>query len=180
MQFTEIDLDSWPYILHPRPVAIVVSGNWEEYSAMPASWTTPVSRKPPIVAIAIARSRHTYSLISRYREFALCVLGLEHVKSIHMLGNVSGRDVKDKIAYAGLTKAKAKKVSCPIIAESLAIAECSLIKDIETGDHNLVLGKVLTAYIKSGVRLLNTESYSPTLHVGRNRYSKPLPQVAEV
>jgi flavin reductase (DIM6/NTAB) family NADH-FMN oxidoreductase RutF len=180
MQFTEIDLNTWHYILHPRPVVIVVSGGWEDYSAMPASWVTPVSRSPLVVAIAIARSRHTYSLILRYREFALCVLGAEHAKSIHILGSVSGRDVRDKIAYAGLSKARAKRVSCPIIAESLAVAECSLIRDAEVGDHNLVLGEVLVAYVRTGVRLLNTESYSLALHVGRNRYAKPSQQVVEV
>lgn len=180
MQFEEIDLSEWHYILHPRPVAIVVSGDWENYSAMPASWVTPVSRKPPIAAVAIARSRHTYKLISKYREFALCILGLEHAKSIHMLGSVSGRDVRDKIVYAGLSKARARKISCPVIAESLAIAECLLVKDVEAGDHNLVLGEVLTAYVKTGVRTLNTESYSPTLHVGRNRYTKPGTEVVEV
>ncbi|MCI4435755.1 MAG: flavin reductase family protein [Ignisphaera sp.] len=180
MSFREISADEWPYILHPRPVAVVVSGSWDDYSAMPASWVMPVSRKPPIVAVAIARTRYTYSLIARYKEFALCILGIDRAREIHAMGSVSGRDVRDKISYAGLTKARGKKVSCPIIAESLAVAECTLVNDIEAGDHNLVLGRVLTAYIREGIKLLDPNTYTIALHIGRNRYTKPGAEVIEV
>ena len=180
MSFEEIPLDNWYYLLHPRPVAVVVSGDWESYSAMPASWITPVSRKPPVVAAAIARSRYTYSLIKRFREFALCILGFEYAKNIDVLGSVSGRDVRDMIVFAGLSKDRGKKVSCPIIKESIAVIECSLRGDIEVGDHNIVLGDVLVAYVRKGVEILNPDSYRIALHIGRNRYTVPSKDFVEV
>ena len=91
---------------------------------MPASWVMPVSRKPPIVAVAIARTRYTYSLIAMYKEFALCILGIDRAREIHAMGSVSGRDVRDKISYAGLTKARGRKVSCLNIVYQCAFCYC--------------------------------------------------------
>ncbi|MEM4789302.1 MAG: flavin reductase family protein, partial [Ignisphaera sp.] len=138
--FLECDMSTWNYILHPRPVVIVISGDWVEYSAMAASWVMPVSRRPPIVAIAIARSRYTYELILKYREFSLCVLDSKHAAQVHKLGTVSGRNIKDKIGYVGLTKARSSKIRAPIIKESLAVAECVLKNAVEAGDHDIVIG----------------------------------------
>ena len=72
----------WPYILHPRPVAIVASRFKNKLSAMAASWVMPVSREPPIVAAAIAKTRFTYELIVKSKEFSLNILPKEHLSKI--------------------------------------------------------------------------------------------------
>jgi len=177
MSFVPMDLDTWVYILHPRPVAIVISGTWERYSAMPASWIMPVSRRPPIVAIAIARTRYTYELIKEFREFALCILPSSLYREVNFLGSVSGREVRDKIAVAKLTKIPAKRVSAPVIGESLAVAECELINDIEAGDHNIVLGKVLELYKRADVVIPDPHSYRVLLHVRGSLYGEPSEKV---
>lgn len=180
MTFEDIDLNSWYYLLHPRPVAVLISGSWSNYSAMPASWVTPVSRRPPIVAVAIAKSRYTYHLLLNYKEFALCILSIDHVKSVNAMGHVSGKDVNDKIKYAGLSKEKAKRVSCPIIAESDAVLECYLRNKIEAGDHDLILGNVTSAYVRAGIDISKPNSYKPIMHVGKGRYTTTSHEYIEV
>lgn len=180
LDFLECDVSTWNYILHPRPVAIVISGSWDEYSAMAASWVMPVSRRPPIVAIAIARSRYTYELILKYREFSLCILDSKHAVQVHKLGTVSGRNIKDKISYVGLTKAKSSKIRAPIVRESLAVAECILRDSVEAGDHDIVIGNVISTYIRRGLEIQNPKSYKPLLHVGGNRYTYPSDELIEV
>ncbi len=177
MTFMNLDLDTWVYILHPRPVAMVVSGTWDRYSAMPASWIMPVSRKPPMLAIAIARSRYTYELIKEFREFAVCVLSADHYRAVHFMGTVSGREVSDKIRAAGLTKISAKRIRAPVIGESLAVAECELVNDIEAGDHNIVVGKVLEVYKRRDIEVQDPSSYRVLLHIGRNLYTEPSEKV---
>mgnify|MGYP000663302836 CR=1 FL=1 len=172
-----IDLDTWVYILHPRPVAVIVSGTWERYSAMPASWIMPVSRKPPMLAIAIVRSRYTYELIKEFREFVICVLSSANYKAVHFMGTVSGRKVNDKIGAAGLSKVRAKRIRAPIIGESLAVAECEFVNDVKAGDHNIVIGKVLEVYKKRDVEVQDPGKYRPLLHIGKNLYTEPSEKV---
>jgi len=167
-----ISTNEWVYILHPRPAVVIVSGSWEDYSAMAASWVTPVSRKPPMVGVAISRKRYTYEKIVSSKEFAVCILGYDKLKELHKLGSVSGRELKDKIVSCGLKKTRGKKVSCPVIEDSIAVAECKLFKIVESGDHDVVLGEVLEAYMKESLELC-TESYTIPLHVSRSTYCKP-------
>ena len=44
----------------------------------------------------------------------------------------------------------AKKIMAPAIRESTAVIECRNLKDVEAGDHNMVVGEVIEAY-RSGV-----------------------------
>ncbi len=178
--FVNLDPRSIPYVLHPRPVAIVVAGSWDEYTAMAASWVTPVSRDPPMVAVAIARSRYTYELLMRYRSFNLCILPAQLVGAVHKLGTVSGREIKDKLAYAGLTKARPRRGSAPVILESMAVLECELYTSIWAGDHDLVVGRVLEAYVKQGVRVGDPSSYAIPLHVRGNMYARVEPRTVRV
>ncbi|MGB9759432.1 MAG: flavin reductase family protein [Thermoproteota archaeon] len=166
-----INLNEWVYILHPRPAVAIVSGSWNDYSAMTASWTMPVSRKPPIVAVAVSKKRYTYEKIVESREFAVCVLGLEKLRELHKLGSISGRDVKDKIVSCGLSKIKGRKIKCPIIEESIAVTECKLSNIVESGDHDIILGEILEAYLLKDVEL-DTEKYNIPLHVFRSKYCK--------
>ncbi len=174
LTWVNVSLDKWYRILHPRPVAIIVAGKSpEDYSCMAASWITPTSKRPPILAVAIARSRYTYEKIVESREFNVCILGVEHVDKIDYLGTVSGREVKDKITASGLTKVKARRTKPPIIAESLAVAECKLREIVNAGDHDLVIGEVVEVYSKANVRIGNIEEYPVPLHVGGDVYARP-------
>jgi len=167
----EVDRENSVYMLHPRPAVVIVAGDWEDYSAMAASWIMPVSRRPPLLAVAVSPRRYTYTHISRTGGFAVCVLPLSHLKALHFLGTVSGREVRDKIAAAGLTKVRAKRIGCPVIGESIAVAECRVLKDMEAGDHRLIVGEVLEYYVKQGAEPPNPRSYSIPLHVQRNLYT---------
>ncbi|NPA05641.1 MAG: flavin reductase family protein [Crenarchaeota archaeon] len=179
-EWRSLEPRSWVYLLHPRPVAVIVAGTMERYSAMPASWIMPASRDPPVVAVAIARSRYTYHFLARLREFNVCILGVDHLRSIHMMGTVSGRDVEDKITWAGLTKTTAKRTKAPVIAESLAVIEAALDMVVEAGDHDIVLGKVLEAYVREGVEPGDPASYRVPLHIKRNMYTVPAKTVFRV
>ncbi len=170
----KISFKEWPYILHPRPVAIIASGYSGRVSAMPASWITPVSRNPPVVAVAISKKRFTYELIIKSHEFSVNILPKEFMEKIHYLGCVSGREEPNKIAKTKLTVVKGRRINSPIILESLAIAECFLWKNIEAGDHNIIVGRIVETYAKQEFNVFNEEIFEKILlHVGRNIYTHP-------
>ena len=177
MDFESIELSEWVYILHPRPVAIVIAGTWNDYSAMPASWIMPVSRKPPMVAIAISKKRFTYHYIVERREFAICILSYEYLKNVHFLGSVSGKDIRDKIVAAGLTKIKSRKIEVPVVGESMVIAECKLRNIIESGDHDIIVGEIIDVYKKKGIEIPNPKSYRIPLHVLKNMYTRAIESI---
>jgi len=175
LNWKNISFHEWPYILHPRPVVVVASEYGGKLSAMAASWVTPVSRNPPVVAVAIAKKRLTYELIVKSREFSVNLLPLNLLEKIHFLGSVSGRELPNKIEEAKLTITKGRKVKVPIILESLAIVECVLWKNVEAGDHNIVVGKIVEVYAKPEFNVFKEETIRKIpLHVGRNVYTHPL------
>ena len=63
-------------------------------------------------------------------------------------GNVSGREVRRKLAMAGLTPLPAHCVKPPLIAECPVNLECRLLEDPEpVGDHDLFKGEVLVEHV---------------------------------
>lgn len=172
--FSDYPQRNWIYTLHPRPAVIVVSGTWEDYSAMAASWITPISRDPPILGVAISPRRYTYEKIASTREFAVCVLPWDLVEKVNFLGWTTGREVRDKISAAGLTKVPARRIKAPVIGESLAVLEATLLSDIDVGgDHRLVVGRVEAVYAKAGLNPLDPSSYRIPLHIWRSSYTTP-------
>ncbi|HDI46526.1 MAG TPA: hypothetical protein ENF82_01830 [Candidatus Methanomethylia archaeon] len=56
----------------------------------------------------------------------------------------------DKIARAGVEAVPAKKIKAPVIREAAVVIECKVLKEVEAGDHIMVVGEVIEAY-RSGV-----------------------------
>jgi len=170
-------MKSFYRLLHPRPAVLVTCVDEEgRPNALAISWITPVARDPPTVAICVGKKRYSHGLISKTGEFVVNVPTAELVEAVHYCGTVSGRDVPDKIAKAGLTAKPAKAVRPPIIEECAAHLECRVRQVIDCGSHDVFIGEVVAAYarpdaFKEGFWLL--ETFKPLLHAGGNVYSKP-------
>jgi len=169
----DIESINLPYLLHPKLTLLVTCGPFEESNIIPIAWSIPISRTPPLVAIAVSPKRYSYSLIEKYREFAINIPTHEQVNAIKVCGSISGRD-KNKWEAAKLTKEKAKKINTAIIKECLGHIECVLEKKLELGDHSLFVGRVVAAYgeeeaYASGI--LNTLKFKPPLHLGKDVFT---------
>lgn len=138
--------------LIPQPLAIVTAGDPGkpgERGGMTAAWISRVSWHPPLVAIAMTRKRHTYSLIRKYSAFAVHVVSKKFVDTaIEVFGSLSGRSV-DKFELAGIEPARAETVIAPIAPGFPVVLECRLVAEYEVGDHVLVIGEVVKGYIQS-------------------------------
>jgi len=157
--FMRVPASTAYHLLHPQPVVIVVSLDPNgRPSGMTAAWTSPVSMKPPLISVSIAPRRYTYGLIKETGDFTVNVLDVNLVAEAHFFGTRSGRKI-DKFAESKLTTERSSRVKSPYIKEALAVLECNLYREIKLGDHILIVGEVLEAYVKQGAMKRGT--YDP-------------------
>ena len=161
-------------LLNGGPVVLVTTTWREQTDVMPAIWTTPLSRTPPLVGVTVHQSRHTHDMIRFAEEFALNFPGPELMNHSHYFGVVSGRDVS-KLELAKLPTFKATKVSAPLIDGCLAYVECSLQDALRIGDHTLFVGRVLVVQAESEAFdqtwLLDDREMRPLHYLGIDRYA---------
>jgi len=105
----------------------------------------PVSKKPPLIVIAIGRKTYSCELIEKSKEFVVNVPPMDMTPKIYYCGFHSGFQV-DKFKATGLTPSSACQVKAPIIDECVAFMKCMVWREIETGDKNLFIGEVIEAY----------------------------------
>lgn len=170
----QIPLSNAHRLLNSGCMVVVTATAKGRTNAMPAAWVTPVSLRPPLVAVSIAVTSFTHELIARSNEFVLNVPGTELAKQVTSMGAVSGRDV-DKFKQTGLHLAPPKVVSAPLIAECLGHLECAVANRTTVGDHSLFIGEVLAAWAEKDAfdqfwRLEHRE-IKPLHHLGANIFS---------
>ena len=156
------------------PVVLVTTRWRDQTDVMPAIWTTPLSRTPPLVGVAVHPSRHTHDMIRFSEEFALNFPGRDLMNHAHYFGAVSGRDV-GKLDLAKLPTFKATKVGAPLIEGCLAYVECGLQDAMRLGDHTLFVGRVLVVQAEAEAFdetwLLGEADYRPLHYLGLDRYA---------
>lgn len=165
-------------LLQPGTVTLVTTRSLDKVNVMPASWTAPVSYNPPRVGVAVAPIRLTYDLIRRSEVFALNFPGRPLAEQVDTAGQISGRDVDDKLTRLGLTPTEADEIEVPLIEECLAHIECGLIEAVELGDHVWFVGEVLAAQADEDAfdetwLLGGDEEKKPLLHLGGAVYAVP-------
>jgi len=152
MEYESISPSQTCYVLMPMPVTLVVTRRPDGgYNAMTASWIMPVSRNPPLIAVAIAPRRFTYECLKAHPEFTVCMLPPEMQDVAWYCGTVSGRTENkiERLVNEGKIKLlNLSKVQVPGIEGSLAIIGCRLWRDYEGGDHRIIVGEVVECLVK--------------------------------
>lgn len=131
-------------IMDPRPLVLVGAWDPEEKRVGFATiiWATPVSHAPAMTAFALRAKSHTMGLIQRTGRFSLSVLppGEESERLVEACGNVSGHAF-DK----GELVPHAIHEGAPLPDHAFSWEICDVDSITETGDHLLVVGRVLEA-----------------------------------
>jgi len=154
-------------LLSPRVVVLVtVLRRDRKPNTMVAAWHTPVSIRPPVLAVAISPLRYTHELILAASEFTVCIPPKSMLKQVEEAGSVSGREV-DKSALFNYMPSQ--KVRTPAIQGSLGTIECTLNRAVKVGDHSVILGNVVHF---SSERMGDVWEVSPLLHMGSNYYAE--------
>jgi flavin reductase (DIM6/NTAB) family NADH-FMN oxidoreductase RutF len=143
----KLDVSKWYKILAPRPVILVSTANPKGVSnAAPFSFVMPVSVEPPLIAFASDPEHDTVKNILKTKDFVVNLPSAEILKKLWICRTSFPYGVSE-IKEAGLIEEKSSRVKPPRIKECFAHFECRLHKQMETGDHLLIVGEVLEATI---------------------------------
>jgi len=167
------------YKLLVRPV-VVITTLFEngKVNAAPFSFTTPLSFSPPLFAFATSTEHDTYKNVKRTGEFVA-----------NLVGNAIGPYMKalerplpegeSELDLAGLETRKSRMISTPGMADAYAWIECKLHADVECGDHNLIIGKVLAVDVvdKFWDRVVVPEKASPLFHISGEYFGRGVSRV---
>lgn len=170
---TDVDLKLYSRLLHPYNATLVsCRGKDGKPNVLAIAWIIPVSVDPPLLAMSIRPERYSHKLISETKEFVVNIPTFQLAKKVLGCGRLSGRD-HNKFDEFSLETKSAKKVSPPIIKDCIAHIECKLTKSLEAGDHTLMIGKVVAAYVTKDYfeEVYDLSKVRHCLHVGKNYFT---------
>ena len=139
-------LDKVIYSTPPSPVVLVSTINKEGRKNLAAfGFFMTCGANPPMVAIGVRKTIHTYKYAKEIREF---VVGIPSPKIVENIWK-SGGDKKgdDEFKHCKLTPIPSKKVKPFRIKECQVNLECKFKGEIDTTDHTIILGEVIEADI---------------------------------
>jgi 3-hydroxy-9,10-secoandrosta-1,3,5(10)-triene-9,17-dione monooxygenase reductase component len=120
-----------------------------------------VSLNPPLVLFSLARTILSFSLWSRAEQFAVTVLAEDQVE----LSNQFARGAADK--WAGVPFLTGK-FGCPLIQGGVASFECAKHASHDGGDHEIIVGRVLSFAASETVPLIFYKGRYGKLHPESN------------
>ncbi len=142
---SEVPKDKANRIINSGQVILVSCAYKDKSNIITLAWNTPLSHKPPLLGISVAKTHLSAELIRKAEEFIVNVPSFDLLKSVVYCGTHSGREV-DKFKQASLTPERANRlIKTPLIKECIGHLECYLRDTKEAGDHFLFIGEVIYA-----------------------------------
>jgi len=176
--FEPVPRNLWERLLYPVVPAVVSAESGGRVCAMLAAWWTQLSFQPFLVGVAVAPERFTYRLIVESGVFGLSFLPFSFVDRTPFLGDVSCRFMPDKLERGGFRVTRGGELGAPLIEGAAAALEARLVKVVETGDHDLVVWAVASAYAVGGFTgIWDLGRYKPLMYLGRTRRPGPVRRV---
>ena len=104
-----------------------------------------VSGKPPMMAIAVAKSHYSVEAIEHSKCFTISFPSSEMADAALFFGSKSGRDT-DKLAEFDCATEPAKEIDSIILTEAVANFECELESQVAAGDHFVYIGRIVASH----------------------------------
>jgi len=161
-------------ILSPRCTVLITTCDKEgRPNAAPYSFVTPVSIDPPLVLFSAKQQRHTLANVRETGEFVLNIVPEELLDNLWICSKAFPGGVNE-ISESGLTERKSKMVGVPGIEECLGWLECKLEFERESGDHILVVGRVVNAEYKDAFcseGRFDVSKAKPVMHISGRKFA---------
>jgi flavin reductase (DIM6/NTAB) family NADH-FMN oxidoreductase RutF len=120
-------------------VYVVGAAHNEHRDAFTAAWVVQVSYDPLLVALSINPEHASYPLVTRGGAFTVNVLKQGQLELARRFGTRSGRE-HDKLAGVRWHPGRS---GAPVLDDALAYFDCEVTARHPSGDHALVLGRVI-------------------------------------
>ena len=132
---------------YPEQVVIAIAHDANgKYNPITLGWTMIVSGQPPMMAIAVGKTRYSLEAIRQANEFVIAFPSEHQHDEAMLFGTKSGRDT-DKLAEANTATSKASMIDCVLMDDAVANFECKLVSEVETGDHITFVGQIVCSHV---------------------------------
>jgi flavin reductase (DIM6/NTAB) family NADH-FMN oxidoreductase RutF len=155
--------------VYPVPVAIAIAKDSEgKYNPVTLGWVTETSVSPRMYSIAINRSNYSLEVIQSTKEFVLAFPSVNMAEETLFFGTCSGRD-KDKFSKVKLATEPARNVDSLLLTDAVSNFECKLISEHPSGDHVILVGEVVGAYMNADPAVERLYIIGPGFKMGSYR-----------
>lgn len=135
------------YITQPSPVVLVSTiSNQNIENVAPFAMFMNCSSNPFMIAIAISPKSDTYQNIVDTKEFVIGIPKEDMLDKLYKTGEKLDKDINE-FEICNLTPYNTKKLKCKRIQECVVNIDCILENEIETGNHHIIIGKVVSCDI---------------------------------
>jgi len=132
---------------YPEQVVIGIAKDPQgKYNPIALGWTMIVSHEPPMMAVAIGRTRYSLEAFRSSGEFVIAFPSEHQQAETLLYGTKSGRTT-DKLAAAGANTQPAEKIDCVLLADAVANFECRTVSELPTGDHVVFVGEIVRSHV---------------------------------
>ncbi len=129
--------------IYPTGVTVVTTKP-EGYPAIGVTINsfTSLSLEPPLIMWNLQKSSDTYAAWQTTEMFAVNFLRADQAEHSNRFATPDKHTLSDSESLSGAT-------GCPILADCLGSLECSMHDRYDSGDHVIMIGKVLATTIDS-------------------------------
>ncbi len=136
-------LEKVVYVTQPSPVVLVSTISKDKIlNVAPFAMFMNCSSRPAMLAIAISPKADTYRNIRETKEFVVGIPKVDMLDKLYQAGKKFEKDISEFV-LTGLTPYDSKVLNCKRIEECIVNIDCVLENEIETGNHFIMVGKVV-------------------------------------
>jgi flavin reductase (DIM6/NTAB) family NADH-FMN oxidoreductase RutF len=169
----EIPLQKSNRLINSGQVILVTSCYKDKTNIITLAWSSPLSHKPPLLGISVAKTHLSCELIHKTKEFAINIPSLELLDKVVYCGTHHGYDI-DKFKEAKFTAVKANRlIKIPLIKECIGHLECILRDSKDIGDHILFIAEVVFASVEDSFfnEVWNLKKIRLIYHLGGTNFT---------
>lgn len=136
------------YVTQASPVILVSTISQDNVeNVAPFAMFMNCSTKPDnMVAIAISPKTDTYANIKETKQFIIGIPKENMLDKLYKAGEKVDKNIS-KFEVTNLTSYNSKELKCKRIEECIVNIDCIFKNEIETGNHNIIVGKVVACDI---------------------------------
>lgn len=168
-----VDVEKAYRLLSPRILVLITTvDSLGGINAMPTTFISPISFKPPLLMLSLSPKTNTFDNIIKYKEFVVNILGKEHLDKVLRCGKHFPKGF-NKLEQVGLHWYSSEKVKPPRVKEAKVWLECKFIGGVKIDhviftDHIPLFAEIVSAEVSDELvkeKKIDFSKIQPVLHV---------------
>ena len=133
-------------LLYPMPALLIGANVENKPNFMALAWGGIANGNPPMISVAIRRTRYTYKGIAQNNSFSVNIPSQDMVVETDYCGIASGSK-ETKIDVCKFSIFYGTAGNAPMIEQCPINLECSVVNSLDLGSHILIIGRIEETYI---------------------------------